>query len=412
MPDGGFDIPTLGLALAEADRAWRSGKNKRWVREGNFTGLYIRLLVRAYPLHQTKPAKRASIREIAGAEIIERLEDQLVSETESIPHQYLAEFPLKISLPMGAARIQLSRDMELVEVEQRVNVPHSASLFSGLSELATLPKVEQQTLLRVRVAGFFDGHAEDSAAHAALATLRQFVALSMASGEMEIDSQSGATAIVRTSSVTRISSKVVSRERSFELPSNVQRMLSRYAIAGRAFRNPSNARLQGEGGLAMAAANFPVSENERPSVLKKNLDVLIRVLRAHKKDGENLRTAAEWLFDSESEENETTALLYASIGLEAVLDAPEGAVTARLADRLAWFLGRTRKERNALTVEYQNFYRVRSGLVHGRERRLDDDGRSKLLWARRTLRSVISRELEQWPEAVTSKAKKKGHAPG
>jgi hypothetical protein len=178
----------------------------------------------------------------------------------------------------------------------------------------------------------------------------------------------------------------------FAVPPPVARMLKRWTITEAAF--------------AQAEDQPAVAEPERPEVIKRNLQRVIEVMAA-KKDGKNLRAAAEWHFDSLAEENETASLLYASIGLEAALDSPENSTTARLSDRLAWLLGGTRKERNALTEEYQSFYGVRSGLVHGRERSLGDDGRQQLRWGQVKLRQVIARDLAQWPLASPKKLAKK-----
>jgi len=142
------------------------------------------------------------------------------------------------------------------------------------------------------------------------------------------------------------------------------------------------------------------------AAVTNNLDVITRVLTAPQEDAKHLRTGAEWLFDSQAEPNETTALLFASIGLEAVLDAPANEVTARVGDRLAWLLGRTRTERMRIADEYREFYRVRSGLVHGRDRTLNADGRKNGRWGREMLRAVLEKDLQQWPSPAPNRQKK------
>ena len=93
-PEGRFDISTLGPAIARADRTWRAGKNKRWIRDGSFTNLYLRLIVEKVPYPRPTSGSRKSMRDILGSARVVQLEDEFVKYTDSLPHLFDIDFPL------------------------------------------------------------------------------------------------------------------------------------------------------------------------------------------------------------------------------------------------------------------------------------------------------------------------------
>ena len=108
----------------------------------------------------------------------------------------------------------------------------------------------------------------------------------------------------------------------------------------------------------------------------------------------HIRAAAEWLFDSVAEPNETSALLFASIGLEAVLLSTEKETTARLADRIAYLLGKVQSDRKELFRKFGEFYKARSKLIHGKAQRISDSERELLRWGQKHLHMILKREIE------------------
>src|SRR5579862_3461340 len=165
--------------LRRTDEAWRAGKRKQWLREGDFFGAYLRLLldkVKA-PLG---PGARRNLREVLGAAETDQFEDHLVRFAESIPRRYSIEFPIRLAVPLGAEEVNLSNDLALVTTEAKPEATAQPSLFStGLLAAVFGPAAKHPgTFLRVRTVGYFDNSSGDSAANAALARLRQFVALS------------------------------------------------------------------------------------------------------------------------------------------------------------------------------------------------------------------------------------------
>lgn len=400
LPTGGLDTKSLVTPLKRVDEAWRK-KHARWLRETNAFGVYFSAVWRAKD--NKKPVERQRLADLIGLARAKELEDELVEFMESLPRRYTFEFPIQTSVPFGAPEIKLNKILALVEVQRPV--PAASGLFGGplmgaLSAFAPAsPQTATITALRVHAVGYFDDSYEDSAAQSALSILRQFTSLGFAHGMINDDWRSDVSVHSNEAQVLDLDD-ASAKAKSFTLPESSARLLKRRKLSEGVFGN--NAK--GVTNLvAKALLQQPLPEPERAAAAKENLGVVVRVLGAPQRDAKHLRTGAEWLFDSQAEPNETTALLFAAIGLEAVLEAPANEVTARLGDRVAYLLGRNQTDRKRISESYRKFYQVRSGLVHGRERTLDADGRYQILWAQEVLRSVLAKDLELWPMPAPKK---------
>jgi hypothetical protein len=110
----------------------------------------------------------------------------------------------------------------------------------------------------------------------------------------------------------------------------------------------------------------------------------------------SILAAAEWLFDSRAELNQTIAVIQVSVGLEALLSdgkKQSGRTTALLADRFAMLLGRSQTERAKLRDDFEAFYERRSDIVHGRDYRLKDADSNWCRWAQEKLNALIQHEM-------------------
>jgi Apea-like HEPN len=394
QPGTWFDTATLLVSLQRLDAAWRK-KHARWLREMDAFGVYFSAAAKAAEFSKGLQERERLLDRI-GAAKAKKLEDELVEFMESLPRRYTFEFPIQTPVPFGAPEIKLSKTLALVEVQR--SAPATAGSLGGLmAGLGNLPAETTQvttiTALRVHAVGYFDDSDEDSAAQYALSALRQFASLAYADGMMHDDWRTDASAHSNEAQVLDICN-ASAQAKSLALPDATVRLLRRRKLSKALFGKSSRGV---RGDLAKALLQQPVPERERAVAVKENLAVIARVLSAPQRDAKHLRTGAEWLFDSQSETNETTALLFAAIGLEAVLDSPPIEVTARLGDRVAYLLGQGQTQRKQIAEAYAKFYRVRSALVHGRERTLDADGRSQTHWGQQILRSVLAKDLEQWP---------------
>ena len=68
-------------------------------------------------------------------------------------------------------------------------------------------------------------------------------------------------------------------------------------------------------------------------------------------------------------------------------------MTAVLADRLAFLLGRGVGERDAIRAQFKMYYRERSKIVHGRVAQLSDDAADLHRWGGHMLHRALATEM-------------------
>jgi hypothetical protein len=382
-PDGSVDTNAVLSPLINLDMLWRAA-NKKWLRDLQIIGPYFEIIAPA--LRDARklgtPTRLVDILDEAG---IKSLEDELLDFLNSLPRQYFVHFPIRIGTNIGHSELKIGDQLSICSRRPTPAGATLGDLFSspGLGFLSKasllsdhrLPEIG--TSLRVPTSGYIDSSADDSGVQTALAVMRQFVGMSIASRLMVFERATDLGDFDRFEAIDRKSQKA----NSGVLPVPVAALLKRVTFPADLFES--------SGGVA------PSGSMTIATRLTKQIDAVVHALSAPKEDGQHLRTAAEWLFDSEAESNETAALLFASIGLEAALDSPAKETTDRLGDRLAWSLGTSLSERKRMAEEYREFYRVRCDVAHGRERRLDDIAREKLTWGRSMLRRIIAKELDR-----------------
>jgi Apea-like HEPN len=108
-----------------------------------------------------------------------------------------------------------------------------------------------------------------------------------------------------------------------------------------------------------------------------------------------IATAAEWLFDAERNESESaTTFVQTAIGYEALYGGSKGEpVVQTLANRFAYSLGRTPQSREFLRDWFEEFYEVRSQVVHNGASRLTGKQRKLLSIMLGLLRETLQHEL-------------------
>jgi len=114
------------------------------------------------------------------------------------------------------------------------------------------------------------------------------------------------------------------------------------------------------------------------------------------KDIEAILSALEWLFDGLSASSETTGLINLCIGLEAIVgnNLPEAGIKFGISDRCAYLTGNNEKDRKLIRNNISALYTLRSKLVHGRQRRLEQDEMHHLFLAKGALMKAIRCEYD------------------
>jgi hypothetical protein len=129
---------------------------------------------------------------------------------------------------------------------------------------------------------------------------------------------------------------------------------------------------------------------------KTNLNETSNLIKTNNNNAQSVKSAIEWAFDSQVEENETVSFIQVSIGLEAILGEETGRepLAETLADRCAYLLADTIENRKIIRKNFRKFYDLRSKLVHGRSIRLRDEEGWGLEWGKSVLNGIIRREIK------------------
>jgi hypothetical protein len=118
------------------------------------------------------------------------------------------------------------------------------------------------------------------------------------------------------------------------------------------------------------------------------------------------RSSARWLLDSEVGSNGLLQVVQATISLEILLgdqrQAGELGVVGLLANRLAYFVGKTPSERDALLSEFKKLYDLRSQIVHAGKAVLSDKEGNAVYRLRALARRCLSQQIFQLAEASKS----------
>ena len=146
--------------------------------------------------------------------------------------------------------------------------------------------------------------------------------------------------------------------------------------------------------LALDSIYTKVEPADRPQLITSVLSDISVAMREHASDDRLLR-AAQWLFDSNAGSSDLLSFVQAMICLEIALGDKQVSdlmgLGELLANRCAFLVGKTRKQRDDILVDFRRIYNTRSKIVHSGHNRLSakevDD-----LW---TLRWLCSRVIQE-----------------
>jgi hypothetical protein len=118
-------------------------------------------------------------------------------------------------------------------------------------------------------------------------------------------------------------------------------------------------------------------------------------------------TAAEWLFDAESESPSATTFVQVAIAFEALLGGERGEpITETIANRVAYLLGQTPSERNEYEQRFKTFYDLRSKIVHQGQSRLSATDSKVFFNGKELLKQALDYELKLAAHATEQYLKK------
>ncbi len=109
-----------------------------------------------------------------------------------------------------------------------------------------------------------------------------------------------------------------------------------------------------------------------------------------------LALAGRWLFDSHANDDALMGFMQLAICAEVLLGTEDGGdgVIALLANRCAYLIASSTKERNDLITEFKNIYKVRSKIVHRGHGTFKENERNQLRRLRVICNRILQREIQ------------------
>jgi hypothetical protein len=304
----------------------------------------------------------------------------------------------------GEGEIRLSERMSFVEQ------PAPPGMLSDKKQtLADVLKITTASstavYLRVRAAGYGAARMDATAMGDAISHIKHFFQLFRREEAFEMKRPSLADFLrYRHRLVCYIVDPAFPDEKKdVDLPERLSRFLASASI--------NEAKLTTYDGFGLLSPKGPreaKTREERVDILQSKIKWITNLMDCPPDwpDADHIKAALEWGFDAQESDNQTLSFIQASIGLEALLGEKvdkDDPLTARLADRCAYLLGKTHRDREQIRERFKVMYRVRSKLVHGRSARLSLFDASQLTFARNTLEAVITEEARRLLKALDAK---------
>lgn len=309
------------------------------------------------------------IRDLFSKDSLTRLSKQILSFIETIPRKYL----ILISLPpMGDLpneEIEIADNLSILQIKKKSKFEGLIKLFKNSKNLSNyfLPG---GLFFRLDQQGYINDLRESVTIENSISLLRQFIHLGQI---IDIFSKKGLIeALIQSKYFPLIfafdNETSPIHIRNFTLDHNLTNYLSRLKIDEK-------------------KQIFKDSDSDKRRLLNK-------VFNPNEKYAETILAASEWALNSELNENKTFSFIQVCIGLEAMLGIGLGEnLTKMLSDRCSYLLGRNFREREKIRKKFEELYKIRSNLVHGRKSQLDLDENEYLDWGKRTLDQIILKEL-------------------
>lgn len=366
-----------------------SKSKEQWLSIANVYGIFIKIL--SAVLVEKCPEKEDAsglLKELVTAEIIGEIEGEIISFIESIPRNYLIYVPLPFVTDIGVDEVGITDDIKL-EINKELIPGNSGNrLLETLTSSSDIEKVKIPLRIRVNSIGYASGSLDDSAFQYAISVLKHVTYLGMGRGifkERKV-AFTGFRGLAIQRHTLSIEILAVNRdnpeqvEGRVNLSNNFAELLEKFAI-NEELEGYTNAKKIGE---------FAVT-----AFFSAHFDDITKLYTKNDTYSSAIKSAIEWAFDANLSDNQTVSFVQTCIGLEAILgeDTGEEPLTATLADRCAYLLGKDPEKRKKIREKFKELYRLRSKVVHGRAVRLKHNEVNYLHWAKAVLDDLIKKEI-------------------
>lgn len=138
--------------------------------------------------------------------------------------------------------------------------------------------------------------------------------------------------------------------------------------------------------------NSEVVEGKIEEIIKK-IKYIYTSFKNDEIHANRIRSALEWSYDSKFTNNATFTFILNCIAIEALMGDSSTSIGKTLANRCAYMLAKSSKERKFLADEIEKLYFLRSKLVHGNQARPDKEDSLTMHFADTLLKRLLKNEL-------------------
>lgn len=369
----------------------------KWINESEVNSLVISPFYAIVSQVTDLASPIEPLSKYVSAEKIAEIARDIVSRVESLPLTYDVLFPLP-SMPRVDPDFPITDCIALMTATRPGGLLGSstspvsppAGILSPFTQALAEPT---WTYLKVTVQGYISDQRAQSGMHAAIMLMKRAVRVGITKDIWARQKKQGLINAL--------------------LASSSQEILHAYA-----YEHGSTKPIRIPLGLGMSALLYELGVNRE---VKENNELLLNALNrlctpvqlvtddtllGH---SDSLASSLEWAFDAMADDENVSSCVKTCIALEAALGEETeegGGITERLADRFAYLLGNTAKERTELRTQMRLVYRLRSKLVHGKKATIGHDDAKIVANSQIILDMVLKTELaalERWSQSERSR---------
>jgi len=401
-----IDLDDWGLFIAFRDQILQAPPWKNLIGEADFGQILWS------KIHEPLFSAAGVSNEFVGAlsdpaldELRQAIDRNVTAALEALPRFYDVYIPFGGFPELGAARIEISTGVALVDAEsdeelaERLSNLYPKSLVTLMSLGSDLQKAHIHSGVRTRYlhiqdSGFGNSSPDSPVVRAALAKVKHFVAVGLQSGAI-VEQGRWAAKWDDKADAERTKAVVLAADTAqghrIDMPVDLMAYFHGLRL------DESQLKIH-EPGLSLLGGGerAPSTPEEMAAAIKQSFARATEFLGLHRdeRDAGRIRAAMEWQIDAAATNNESIAFLQRCIALEALLGSEESqrSVSERLSDRYAYLLGQTESQRDTLRKRFREMYGHRSEIVHGRAGRLSEDHSRASSSATVMLKSVLEKE--------------------
>jgi hypothetical protein len=348
-------VGEIGDLLKGINKELEKKSIRTWLSIPEIHSIYTSLANRRVSGLNEGRLKNGSFFQAFGEDAAKALSADILEYLISIPRQY--DISLHV-LNTPSTIPNITKISKNISFETRLPFQISTETTSGKILQAISPFVEKNVVLRYNVQGYCGGSLENPSNRQALSSFKILLQQALFHNAFTIDTSTFSNPLkIKTPDLKIKKFALTANEiNSEQNESNTATLPIEICAHLEKFRFPQR----------KIGKLFPISDSEL-NILIKSFKRTGLLLDCPDKEAIRVRAAIEWSFDADAAETSTMSFIKTCIGLEALLgdDKKEGSLNETLADRCAYLVGRTIKDRAQIKSRFKEIYVIRSKIVHG-----------------------------------------------